>query len=1103
MSNIYQFDAMGYPIFPETNDVFGDNNTLGAYGGPSASELERMIEARAEGKPKPRGLERFEQYDTNYFTGSQVSLWFGPVYVDEILMCAFQTISNLTPQYDYASSLFKMVLEGQRIIEGSFAIFFKESDYIFRVLQRVKKDQEIGNVYNYGDVVAMSKSQFQQALRGPRWKFENQVSMRPASRSVGDITEYIDERIARKNLDIEYNTDLFDLTIEYGNHRDKKFALRTFEEVKIVGTAQSIAMDDEPVIEIYKFFARERRMRDRQASKRTSTSVGGNTVTRQQALAATEEYTRRLGKTLEIYPNVETRGIERRYSDLNCVDHVGWMGLPNEGSVMFGHNVHLVELLFIVSYPSNIPMPVDTSGFVANSRVPSPIENNGVLYVESGENYPYINAISHLTDTIDYIRDGNITLGWSSQRWRTWVEEGRNIFTPGTGFPPTVLPLTGYRYLDGNAKGISASVMWQNLCGEEKTRLVRDATGGETKTLVEVSRSDPIYNVIQTRRELEVTDDNIISSSDLEYVDRISPEDSGLTNNPNGQEYVPRNWQPENTRFSRIKEGPYVAKNSDAAEDEGRVSVRHLTLNMVIIQDNVNSDDIVVTYNTNQATEGEINPETGQPIVYEEDVTMIQGRKTVHPAVPAELSGLDSSLMSDGVSDFGIWLSLRNEENQPVDIGSGVDLSSTIFSQFCMTNAFQKAAFAQSDDTITLLNTDTPRFSNTMRGITCHRAYAFPRYSSVWDSDNDGTRAVDTEEAVRLFKGYYQYAQDEGQICDQDELCPRDGIDLIRCGYMDLFSIFQFKNIGGGFLAGDVQYGQDRATGLVVPTTQLNQDNSGRFSADGELRFRLAPKKRIKTILKKLNQMADDSKITRYDGSGSVSIYNVDDTTLVKEDLGSKTLYNFPVDVFFLVETFPLTGEDFEYGIDNNGISLNPDNARYFFNRTFNVAQINIVDLDNPCMPEMRYCNIATFYDQFRTHLDLRRLVSDVVARLDDNTKELILGLAEGDDSYQEHSRDIHSYIARWLEEELLERGQTAAFSVLRNTTGTRALRYDAETDSFVPNQMSMDFVLDIQADMVTPSPWQVVADLVKDFTDETNAGLEDGYIDLLVPGES
>lgn len=1094
---------MGYPIFPETNDAFGDNNTLGAYGGPSASDLERMIAARSEGKPKPRGLERFEQYDTDYFTGSQVSLWFGPVYVDELLMCAFQTVSNLSPQYDYASSLFKMVLEGQRLIEGSFAIFFKESDYIFRVLQRVKKDQEIGNVYNYGDVVAMSKSQFQQALRGPRWKFENQVSMRPASRSVADITEYIDERIARKNLDIEYNTDFFDLTIEYGNHREKKFAIRTFEEVKLIGTAQSIAMDDEPVIEIYKFIARERRMRDRQASKRTSTSVGGNEVTRQQALAATEEYARRLGRTLEIYPNVETRGIERRYADLNCVDHVGWMGLPNEGSVMFGHNVHLAELLFIISYPSNIPMPVDASGYIAEARIPPPIENNGILYVESGENYPYINAISHLTDTLDYIRDGNITLGWSSQRWRTWVEEGRNVFTPGTGFPPLVMPLVGYRYLDGNAKGITASVMWQNLCGEEKTRLTRDASGGETRTLVEVSRSDPVYNIIQTRRELDVTDDNIVSSAGLEYVDRISPEDSGLTNTPTAQTYVPRNWQAENTRYSRIKEGPYVAKHSNADSNEGSVRVRHLTLNMIVIEDNIDSDDIIITYNTNQATEGEINPETGQPFAFEEDVTQIQARRTVHPSIPAEISSMESSLMSGGETDFGIWLSLRDDQNQPIDLGSGIDLETTIFAQMCMANAYKKAAFAEEDEVIDILNTDTPRFSNTMRGVTCHRVYAFPRYSEIWDTDNDGARTVSKEEAARLFKGYYQYAQDEGQICDQDELCPRDGVDLIRCGYMDLFSVFQFKNIDGGFLVGDVEYGQDQATGLVVPTTQLNQNASGRFSSNGELRFRLAPKKRIKTILRKLNSFAEDGKLVRYEGDGDVSIYNVDGNTLIKQDLGNKTLYNFPVDVFFLVETFPLTGQDFEYGIDNQGININnPDNAKYFFSRIYNIAQINIVDLDNPCMPEMRYCNIATYYNQFRAHLDLRRLVDETVSRLNDDTKELIRGMAEEDPGFTEHSRDIHSYIARWLEEELLERGQTAAFSVLRNTTGTRALRYDAENDSFVPNQSSMDFILDIQADMITPSPWQVVADLVKDFTDETNAGLEDGYIDLLVPGE-
>jgi hypothetical protein len=82
--------------------------------------------------------------NTNYFSGADVRIYFGDMWIDEITELQYTLTENVMPIYGYASHTFDKVARGNRIIQGSFAINFKEVGYLQTVLNSLssymKKD---------------------------------------------------------------------------------------------------------------------------------------------------------------------------------------------------------------------------------------------------------------------------------------------------------------------------------------------------------------------------------------------------------------------------------------------------------------------------------------------------------------------------------------------------------------------------------------------------------------------------------------------------------------------------------------------------------------------------------------------------------------------------------------------------------------------------------------------------------------------------------------------------------------------------------------------------------------------------------------------------
>src|SRR6478736_6604519 len=77
-------------------------------------------------------------YDTQYFSGTQASLFIGDVYIDDLVSYAFTCTTTKTPIYGYASQLFDAVSKGTVIVNGTFSINYKQAQYLYLVLMRYK-----------------------------------------------------------------------------------------------------------------------------------------------------------------------------------------------------------------------------------------------------------------------------------------------------------------------------------------------------------------------------------------------------------------------------------------------------------------------------------------------------------------------------------------------------------------------------------------------------------------------------------------------------------------------------------------------------------------------------------------------------------------------------------------------------------------------------------------------------------------------------------------------------------------------------------------------------------------------------------------------------
>lgn len=86
-----------------------------------------------------------DQRNIDYYTAAQGRLYIGGIQIDECYDIQYQYREAKEPVYGYNSKFFDAVLPGTVLVTGSFTINYKHDQYLFKTLDKIRKDTKRSN----------------------------------------------------------------------------------------------------------------------------------------------------------------------------------------------------------------------------------------------------------------------------------------------------------------------------------------------------------------------------------------------------------------------------------------------------------------------------------------------------------------------------------------------------------------------------------------------------------------------------------------------------------------------------------------------------------------------------------------------------------------------------------------------------------------------------------------------------------------------------------------------------------------------------------------------------------------------------------------------
>jgi len=166
-------------------------------------------------------------YDHDYFSGSQVLVYFEDVLVDDCVRIAFSAEQNRTPIYGYASQYFNGVADGVIIVTGSFWIAYKEAAYIPLILRHVTSRREFsGGHYASPAMTPRSGRGFSSGLAESSRVYEG-TTMESGARQSGIVRRASVERLVQRYSadpeDADAQESLAQMALQLGTLSDREF----------------------------------------------------------------------------------------------------------------------------------------------------------------------------------------------------------------------------------------------------------------------------------------------------------------------------------------------------------------------------------------------------------------------------------------------------------------------------------------------------------------------------------------------------------------------------------------------------------------------------------------------------------------------------------------------------------------------------------------------------------------------------------------------------------------------------------------------------------------------------------------------------------------
>jgi hypothetical protein len=247
-------------------------------------------------------------YNIEYFSGSQVAVYIGDIWVDEITSMSYSVSQRKQPIYGYADDLFRTVSKGQVLVQGSFTINFKEAGYLWLVLDHYNKmrnkgsrmnpfrnsqdvyrdnietfiDNETDTIRNRNEMLSALSSQAaltgfssEKRFRGTTTADSKGYSKKEGNSNGGilgkaeDAFEHFEDLIwsgGKSSEELDYNRraddpelNNFEIYLAFGDFAGDNRHNHTIQKitnVHIIGSGKQIVADGQPIQEEYSFIGR-------------------------------------------------------------------------------------------------------------------------------------------------------------------------------------------------------------------------------------------------------------------------------------------------------------------------------------------------------------------------------------------------------------------------------------------------------------------------------------------------------------------------------------------------------------------------------------------------------------------------------------------------------------------------------------------------------------------------------------------------------------------------------------------------------------------------------------------------------------------------------
>lgn len=381
-------------------------------------------------------------YNTNYYTGAHVAIFFGPVLIDDIVSIVWSTSGGNLPLYSYNKDQYAMVLPGKYLVQGTITMYDTGPEKIQQILAQIKRltSGETGRSVN--SVTDLVYRQINKYMA----RFEDS-DLTPRKRQ--KLLKYL-QTISNRSLEIErIQSEPFDISIVFGNYMSGNFKIDTFNDISIVGSQGTVDVGPDLILETYNFIGRRKKV----PYNPPELTIQGAELPDGLLINALETGTKEAFNRMELYPNLETYIDDIEELRVNStVDRIAITGIPSLNTLLFGHYLQFKELSFIVSYDKKLMKPPTvvkaTFDDPLTTSVTKQIEifkhnninlvNNGVLVSLPDPNIDYMIALAPIAYRgNEAFADFVLPTGVDVNTWNYTQDQTKN-YTKGIGYSSVV-----------------------------------------------------------------------------------------------------------------------------------------------------------------------------------------------------------------------------------------------------------------------------------------------------------------------------------------------------------------------------------------------------------------------------------------------------------------------------------------------------------------------------------------------------------------------------------------------------------------------------------------------------------------------------------------